>query len=1457
MTFKNLFFYLILIASIFCGAYLPLYPTKWFILFLLVAYILIAFYIKKYKFYKEFKFLTALLVYFLSLTIALNVYYYYQNNIIDKQDPQIIQKIAASIQNRFNVIWKSFEKNNNLITSYYTNTNNISIKDKYQYMINYAEKDYYTNYNFVLFNKYFSPLLWNNKPFILLMPISSLSSLNNEIQLINFGSSTILLKKVILPDSNLLFFEQIIQYKAPLLNKYLTNYNPLSNNQDIELIPLSPTNNEAISNYRKNTVALFSPKGKKIAYLKYSYIPLTITIQKITASLSLINLIIIAFISLYGITKLTIKINSKCSFSKYSYFIIISVILWAYRFLWFLPDKNNVRQIIDLFDPTVFAIAGFLNLLKSPADFLLTSITLLTHFIIFIIFFYNFNKSMLPQLNLSFKKTTFLKLLLYLITILCSYLLYFIILKKFLFNSSKNLTNLFLPSLDLNNIILQVSISIIEIIVWLLSLIIISSAMINFKLFKTKKIIFTSLVSAALLIFYIICLKTNFINLFIPCLIIFAIISITGIIFINRYKFPTSKIIFLLISSLILTNYMTYIVRSNYYYKLKESFLKTNAILMLKQQEKWTYELFYSALKYIDMHIFDQETASSLLQQGSAYKIWTYTSFPIYGISSGIEFYDPNLILIDKFSFRTSIYPFTNIINNELNNQNSSNWQIFTKQISYETDKNKKILVAIKNITIKDIPVYIVVFAEIGYENLPFSHIKNPYEELLLSSMKIFTEEEQYWSNLYFSIYENKNIIYSNTSPPLPYFANLLNKDWQTIYFNKEKYRIFYFSDKNKIFCLSYPINKSYTTISAKLIELTLLNILIVIASILLLNISLLIKKNNNLLIPSFNSFTKKIFFYLLIIAIIPLLLLFFSIRNYIINEKISQSKFTALHQLQSSINLLKDYVNLTQDEYSSSTKSFINDEIVKWVSNTVNYDINIYKNFFLEATSIRELFSSGLLATILPGKAYFDINIKKIPYTIIDENIGNLKYQTLSAALKFPNQPDRIITIPILIPQESLNSELAKFYEKILLSLALIFSLSTALIFLITKRISEPIQSLILATQNISEGNFKISLPIFKDYEFNSIKESFEYMANNLDITLQNLKQRQKYIETIISNVTNGVIAISSDGKINLINNTAKNMLHITHNNIPNLFEYLKNKEELSSFHNAFNELKKNINIQQSQNIETTINNKNYYYKITWVPLTQLFSSNDILLIIEDLTDVITSNRLSAWADMARRVAHEIKNPLTPMQLAIEHLYKVHKDSPNNYPEILEICFNTITKQINLLKHTINQFSLFGADIPTNKQNINLKKFIYSIVDNYKTHLENKINFTLNIQEDLPNINWDINKMQKVFINILENAIQAITYKGTISINAFKLQSNLIIEIIDNGKGIPPSLLNKILQPYFTTKDQGTGLGLVIAKKFIEEHNGSIDIISELNRGTTVRIKFEMEEGWKDGMVE
>jgi len=380
-----------------------------------------------------------------------------------------------------------------------------------------------------------------------------------------------------------------------------------------------------------------------------------------------------------------------------------------------------------------------------------------------------------------------------------------------------------------------------------------------------------------------------------------------------------------------------------------------------------------------------------------------------------------------------------------------------------------------------------------------------------------------------------------------------------------------------------------------------------------------------------------------------------------------------------------------------------------------------------------------------------------------------------------------------------------------------------------------------------IADGHFEINIPAFKDYEFNTIKNSLELMAKKLNQSLLAIKQRQAYIEAIIANVTDGVIAISLDGKVNLMNEAAKNILDFESNEVINLFELTSEKEALKAFKDLLNKFKKSSLEIQTEQYEVFKEGKTYHYKVSWVPLSRLYSNQDIIILIEDLTDVVISNRLYAWADMAKRVAHEIKNPLTPMQLAIDHLYKVFKSSPGNFEGVLEICYKTITKQINNLKNIVKQFSLFGAEKPSKKNLISLKEFLISIVESYKIHLKDKIEFILEIEEKIPNLNWDIEKMQKVFNNLIENSIQAIETKGIIKIKAYIVGKELKIELSDDGIGMDENTARRLFEPYFTTKDFGTGLGLVIAKKFIEEHNGKITVSTKLGEGTTFYLSFNL----------
>ncbi|OGF59074.1 MAG: hypothetical protein A2Y62_13960 [Candidatus Fischerbacteria bacterium RBG_13_37_8] len=1453
MKTKQVVLFLVFYAGAFLSILLPILHSYLPIILFFAAALLLSFLFIRTRIFSALKFPVLFLIYVFILSAVLNIYFF-RSSTFSERDQQQAQKTSIAVQNKFKITWNAFIEQNKKIIFILQSNSNVSSQEIQKQLSKSAEDSALRGYSITLLNKFYSPVLWQKKPRSLLMPASVLQSLSENGSLIEFGSSILLISKVTLSPDRIIIFELLIQQKTPLSNKYLADYNFIKLNENSELTflhanKISAPKTETISTgkelFTKYFYPVYSPDGTVIGSISIKGDSFSGAISGTIFYFSLINLLLASILALYFVVMAIKKIAGKSISYKLLILFVISIVLWSYRILWLFVDSSNLQEHISLFDPTNFAIKGFYNLLSSPADFLLTSIVLFLQVIILIA----------AARSLLFTKKEIRRhyILLFtagipgLLLVLGLWRLYFNCLRIILFNSSKDLTSYFLPATDINGIILQSSIHLIEISLALLMLAFTWRIMKYFHNLPVHRIVFIAMILFPPLIYFAVVTVLQIHIKQYSCFILYAIIISASYILIRAERISILRKLFIGFCFLIAVHIVCFATRLAIHNSLKKNFLATNVIAMVKDQDKWTYELFLESLHYMDSLAENQSGDFSLLQQSSAFKIWAGASFPVYGINSGIEFYDVNYALIDRFSYRTTPYPFTDIMKGTNENLYDNEWYIVEKLNSLNTGVNNKMLIGIKQIPYNSASIIIVVYAEVNYDNLPFSYIRNPYDELLLSSVKIFGEEEQYWVGLNLTVYEKDNIIYSNSLHSLPYNPSSVLKGWSTIEIDKSPHEALYVNDNNHQFGIAYP-RMSMTTFGAKCIEAIILEIILLAFLSLVFQVILFSTKHQ--IVPSFhahNTFARKIFIYLLIITVIPLFLLFFSIRTYIIKERISQSNIAALHQLQSSINLLRDFISLTQEGQSFEPTS-LNDNIVKWVSRTIDYDITIYKGFIIEASSRRDLISSGVLSIVLNGQTHYDLFFAKKPYTITNEHISRFTYQYLASTLKFPNQPVRVITLPVIFSQQQLDLELAKFYEKILLSLALIVGLSTLLIWIIAQRISGPVRLLISATKNISEGNFEIRLPVFKDYEFNSIKYSFEIMTEKLKASLENLKQRQHYIETIIANVGNGVIAISIDGNTKLMNHALKKILNMVPRDIDNLFDYLKNNEQMAPFNKVIASFQKNPAEQQSKEIETVEQEKTHHYKISWIPLTQLFSSQDILIVIEDLTDVITSNRLSAWADMARRVAHEIKNPLTPMQLAVEHLYRVYKDSPDNYEKILNLCFTTITKQIASLKKIINQFSLFGAEIPSHKQTIKVEEFFASLIESYKTHLKDRIDFILDFQSQLPEVIWDVGKMQKAFTNLVENAIQAIEETGTITINAKLEAPSLIIEIIDTGHGMDQATVHKIFEPYFTTKDFGTGLGMVIAKRFIEEHNGTISIKSSIGTGTTLIITFSLQ---------
>ena len=224
-------------------------------------------------------------------------------------------------------------------------------------------------------------------------------------------------------------------------------------------------------------------------------------------------------------------------------------------------------------------------------------------------------------------------------------------------------------------------------------------------------------------------------------------------------------------------------------------------------------------------------------------------------------------------------------------------------------------------------------------------------------------------------------------------------------------------------------------------------------------------------------------------------------------------------------------------------------------------------------------------------------------------------------------------------------------------------------------------------------------------------------------------------------------------------------------------------------------------------------------------------------------------TNRLAAWADMARQIAHDIKNPLTPIQLSAEHLLRVHNDRGRPLGEVVDECVAGILTQVRLLRQISSEFSSFASTPTVRLSSESLSGLVAAIVDPYRTGLPPTTVIVVDIPESLPRVSVDPLLFGRALTNIIENALQSmpsggvLTFTGTLSPSG----QDVALSVSDTGAGMSPEVVARLFEPYFSTKTRGTGLGLTIARRNIEACGGQVTVESAVGRGTTVRMTLPL----------
>lgn len=445
-----------------------------------------------------------------------------------------------------------------------------------------------------------------------------------------------------------------------------------------------------------------------------------------------------------------------------------------------------------------------------------------------------------------------------------------------------------------------------------------------------------------------------------------------------------------------------------------------------------------------------------------------------------------------------------------------------------------------------------------------------------------------------------------------------------------------------------------------------------------------------------------------------------------------------------------------------------------------------------------------------------------------------------------------------------SYSRDSLKLIFSITLTLVLMLAILTAVAigFLLSRKLSEPLALLAEGTKKIAKGNFKTMLPEKGKDELGVLVRSFNSMTRQLDQATQTsennqirLESARSYLETVLAHLSSGVIVINDAMEIKSFNIAASKILQV---------DLSKNKDQLLTSISNKNKLLKDFVVSIQEEIKTSNrkmqpeiikqfevryekNNQVLSLQITTLPQNKV---NNYVLMIDDITMMIQAQRNAAWSEVARRLAHEIKNPLTPIQLSAERIkHKLGSKLNKDDTEILDKAVSTIVNQVDAMKTMVNEFSEYARAPKLNLESTDINETIIEICHLFEN---SGIKITTNLLKRLPKIKVDANMMRQVLINLIQNSQDAMvnnTKKPSIKINTNKYKNYLILSIEDNGPGFSEDILKKAFEPYVTTKSHGTGLGLAIVKKIIEEHEGTIVIENIKSGGSHINIQLPISK--------
>jgi two-component system, NtrC family, nitrogen regulation sensor histidine kinase NtrY len=680
---------------------------------------------------------------------------------------------------------------------------------------------------------------------------------------------------------------------------------------------------------------------------------------------------------------------------------------------------------------------------------------------------------------------------------------------------------------------------------------------------------------------------------------------------------------------------------------------------------------------------------------------------------------------------------------------------------------------------------------------------------------------------------------------------------------------------------------QQFSPISVTNMLLSLLQIIVILLFLILLfvlgrNLVKLYLERKRKVLGS--KFKTKLLVFFISLSLIPTLLLFFFASDFI-TRNIEQWFKTPIDKI------LDDTSDLTESFYQNTKDSTLHyaEQLGKAIQSQkladpedrvplIDFVREKLKEYRLDEISVfldeKELFS--MMNPDLPLQYYRNMNSNYVKRAHLGEvfstieSMGSGEMIRRGVSISIPETGNLLVVAGKFLPQnyaqkinnisayvkryrqvKTQKNPVKTFYLLMLIFITLLLVFAASWIgFHLAKSITVPVEKLANATREVSKGNLDIKVQDPASDELGMFIDSFNKMISDLRESRENIEQKtselqsgKQYIETVLNDIATGVITIDSNNKITTINPSALKMLSLESKNLigknyKEVLNDLKYKEIIQNIERAI------VNKYQISDKEITIsfNGQNTTLSLTISHIEQGKKENSgLIIVLDDLTQLIKAQKIAAWKEVAQRVAHEIKNPLTPIQLSAERIERKIRARKAPADKTLIESTKTIIQEARTIKNLIDEFSNFARMPKIDLKETDIHEVIRQTVAPFQG-IFSEIEFKTQFDNNIPNnIKLDKEQMKRALTNIIDNAIDAMNKKGEIEIKTYlnKQFNKIGIEISDTGPGIPEEDKQKLFLPHFSTKKKGTGLGLAIVNQVINEHNAIITIENNKPIGT------------------